>query len=37
MDLNDTAVVSVVGTGESGDVWDFENSYNNVFFGALLA
>tara|TARA_R110002020_G_scaffold234188_1_gene446186 strand:- start:166 stop:753 length:588 start_codon:yes stop_codon:yes gene_type:complete len=37
MDASDTAVVVVTGTGESGDVWDFEDAMNNVFFGALLA
>jgi hypothetical protein len=37
MDASDTAYVSVTGAGESGDVWDWENSYNNTFSGALLA
>jgi hypothetical protein len=37
MDASDTAVVWTTGNGESGDVWDFEDSYNNTFCGALLA
>ena len=37
MDASDTAYVRVTGVGESGDVWDWENSYNNTFSGALLA
>ena len=37
MDASDTATVWTTGNGESGDVWDFEHSYNNTFCGALLA
>ena len=37
MDASDTATVWTTGNGESGDVWDFEDSYNNTFCGALLA
>ena len=37
MDSSDTAVVKILGTGESSNVWDFEGGLNNSFSGALLA
>jgi len=37
MDSSDTAIVKILGTGESSNVWDFEGGLNNTFSGALLA
>jgi len=37
MDASDEIYVSINANGESSDVWDFQDSMNNVFYGALLA